>query len=200
MRLRLPLAAGGLLAALHGLAPTPSFTPAAALPHPAAPRAERSCKPSGPLQVELEPAPARADGSVELHWSIRPVLELSDVHWSVEVPEGVLLVEGTRTGDARGERGAPTVGRLRVFVPATLDRAEVALRVTAGFLGSDHRGERFVERTEVRRAVAWGVPAHADGLAPAVVQHDPVAGTSEAVVFLPARAASPGDRTPEERR
>lgn len=177
----------GLLAAPHPLALRPASLPEA---HPSPPRKDASCKPSGPLAVELTAQAPRSDGSVDLTWSVRPVLPMSGLTWRVEASDDVLVLGGRLAGTARRERGEHTEGRLRVLVPSSLDRAAVTLVVTGTFLGSDEHGERFDERVEVRRAVTWGESAP---VGPLVTQRDARSGASERVVLLPARTATPSE-------
>lgn len=188
----------GLLVLVGGLRdlgrPSSCRPGATGLSSTTSPRVELSCKPSGPLEVRLHPERASTDGSVELAFDIRPVLDMMSVSWRLEVPSDAAILEGLRQGEAAAARDVRTRGRVRVRPPVGRDRAVLTLVVEGVFQDTDVDGSPIEERVEVERAVAWGELAP---VAPVVEQLDPLTGEIESLAVLPSVQA--GRRSGEGR-
>ena len=143
---------------------------------------DRSCKPDGPLRVELRPGTEGADGSLELAFTIQPELTMERVEWRIEAPPRARVLAGDARGSARPERDALTAGRVRVRVPDDARYTAVELVVVGHFAGADGLGQVTDERVEVVRAVSWGRP---EPVGPVATQLDG-RGERQRVVLLPA--------------
>ena len=152
-------------------------------------RADPSCKPSGPLAVELAVAGRRPDGALELSFSIRPVLSMQAVEWELELPADGRLVEGAAFGSATTERDDRTSARAVVWIPRGDGRTEVRLRVSGRFEATDELGGRRDEAVEVVRAVSWG---RHDPVGRVFSQRDPRSGAVESMVALASFERSAG--------
>lgn len=119
----------------------------------------RACKPQAPLAVSFDVTPvAGADGLLRVRLEIEPRIELSEVRWSVEVPDGVAALGATQ-GWADARLNAPTHGSLLLDVagvttalavgPGRPSAAELAL-VVHGTLPGDEGAESFTRRLVVR--------------------------------------------------
>jgi hypothetical protein len=153
------------------------------------PTLQRSCKPSGPVEIRLEPLAELPDGSIELLLSMRPVLPLQSMDWRLEMPYDVALVEGPRSGRGALAVDAVTMRTVRVRVPDRRTLRTVTLVVDAAFTGSDEHGATWREPVSVRTSVSWG---ERDAVGAPGTRRVAATGELERTVVLPARVTSPG--------
>ena len=135
------------LVARPGSLPTPPALPALL--------AERSCKPSGPLRLEVAPT-RRSDGRVELALELEPLREARRLTWGLDLPEGVSLLGGEARGVASTQRASITRSTLTLDVPEGIAQGVLRVRAEGVFLGSDETGARFEEPVVVERRIRWG--------------------------------------------
>jgi len=156
----------------------------AAQSRPSAPEAactlEASCKPEAPIVVTLVPD-AATSGVVRAAFGIRPVLALSDVHWTWELSPDVRLVEGDAAGAAAGERGALTEREAAFSMPND-GRYHEAKLIVSGLLAHGGEVEGEPEPVTVVRTLSWGQP---DPVTPVVWSPDAETGTLVEVAVVP---------------
>lgn len=145
------------------------------------PVVDRSCKPSGPLDVSLVAADGGVGPIVELAFGIRPVRELRDVRWALELPDDASWLSGALAGDAAGARDALTEGRVRIGLPADGRFRRARLTVQATFDTIDEWGVTTPEPFAVSRTLSWGRP---EPVGPVVLTRDGSSGELAPVVSL----------------
>jgi len=164
----------------------------AASPRPSAPEASctpevsASCKPEAPIVVTLVPD-AATSGVVRAAFGIRPVLALSDVHWTWELSPDVRLVEGDAAGAAAGERGALTEAEVAFSLPNDGRHHEAKLVVSGQLVRPEPAegqaaAEAEPETVTLLRTLSWGEP---EPVTPVVWSPDAETGTLVEVAVVP---------------
>jgi hypothetical protein len=126
-------------------------------------RVDSSCKPLGPVVLELDARSMDTSGGIPLEFSLRPLLEMESLDWRWEVSPELTVLSGERDGTAATARGEASDGRLVVVEPANGRYGKATLVVSGVFTGSDETGATFDEPFEFQRSVTWGqVPIPAD--------------------------------------
>ncbi len=148
-----------------------------------APSAEHSCKPQAPIAVELVQLDEAA-GRVTLELSLRPVIELTGLSWTLSLPAGASLVEGPASGVGAPARGALTRERGVVALPGDSRHQRVLVEANGHFEGSDQDGPSGPETIVASAALNWGSP---EPDAPTALTVDPLSGEAELSVVLPSR-------------
>jgi len=143
---------------------------------------DRSCKPTGPIDVQIGPLARRVDGSFDVDFSINTRLPMQRLEWELSMPYEVSVLDGERRGSAALERGAVTKERVRLRAPGGRERREIELITRGVFLGSDETGARFEEPVTVVRRLTFGesVPVGRE-----VVSRDPISGEAETFAEIP---------------
>lgn len=121
-------------------------------------RADASCKPLGPVALTLEQTSGGAGGAAQLAFSLEPKRELASLRWELRCSEGVLPLEGAVSGEADPGRGNPSVGGVRVDVPADGAHHKVVLAAMGVFEAGDGDGAHWLEPFEVTATLRWGQP------------------------------------------
>lgn len=159
-----------------------------------------SCKPEAPIAVTLAVPGDGAAGVVRAAFSLRPVLELAELHWSWELSQDVRLVEGAEAGAGAPQRGLLTEGEVGLQLPNDGLHHTARLVVTGVLRGGEPdaaaAAEPEPELVTVVRTLSWGEP---DPVTPTVLSFD--ADTGALVEFavvptthVPAPAATPAGR------
>lgn len=139
-----------------------------------------SCKPEAPIAVTLEVPDDGAVGEVRARFSLRPVLELAELHWSWELSQDVRLVEGVQAGAAAPQRGVLTEGEVGLQLPNDGLHHTARLVVTGELRGG---GETDApEPVTVVRTLSWGEP---DRPTLTVLSPDADTGTLVEVAVVP---------------
>jgi|GEM_PF-3899528 len=115
---------------------------------------ERSCKPQAPIEATLESTAADDAGVVELAFAVTPHADAGALGWSLVLPPGAELLDGTAAGTLPA--GSPGSGPLvaRVRLPDGDAGARVTLQVDSELLPA--AGAAPGERVRVLRALTWG--------------------------------------------
>lgn len=120
------------------------------------PLVERSCKPYGPVVLELEARSMDSTGGIPVEFLLRPILELKRLDWHWEFSPALSVLTGDLDGDAETARGVSSEGRVVVIAPPTGVFARATLVVSGVFTGSDETGATFDEPFRFERSVTWG--------------------------------------------
>ncbi|GJM20857.1 MAG: hypothetical protein DHS20C15_07720 [Planctomycetota bacterium] len=178
--------AAGVCLALTGLVSFSDPAPSAASPTPPVasrqpdlapsmvPVSPLACEPGSPLQVTLLQSEGVSAGRAELSFEIRPQAEVQDLRWEWVLPQGLIVLEGARSGSAvvEAELGAESgveltsslrdvgeqVGALSVDLPHDGIGRGVMLRVSAFIEGSNELGETWLEPVVEERTAMFGEP------------------------------------------
>lgn len=117
------------------------------------------CKPSGPVAVLFE-REGGAGNLCILRFSLRPLVDMESVEWSLRLPDGAALLAGIASGGATTAKGAVTEGWATVLLPAG-PYFEIHLETKAALTVLDARGERVRELVRERETLSLGVPPRA---------------------------------------
>ena len=152
-----------------------------------------SCKPEAPIAVALQ-ADGGSGGRLRAAFSLRPVLELTELRWAWELSPDVRLVEGQAGGSGAGAMGALTEGEVALNVPGD-GRHHTARLVVTGLLARGGEPDQ-PEPVTVVRTLSWGEP---EPVAPMVLSPDADSGTLVRVAVVPtthvpAPASAPAGR------
>jgi hypothetical protein len=97
-------------------------------------------------------------GETQIHWSIRSTINLTTLSYTIELPAGATLIQGSLTGSADPGAGATTRGVLTIDLGTGSGFRECALITTASFLANGPTGP-MPETAMDEAAVFWGVPS-----------------------------------------
>jgi hypothetical protein len=157
-----------------------------------------SCKPEAPIAVTLTVPDDGATGVVRAAFSLRPLLDLADLHWSWELSPDVRLVEGAEAGAGLPQRGLLTEGEAGLLLPNDGRHHTARLVVTGVLRGGepDPAAAAEPELVTVERTLSWGEP---DPVTLVVLSPDADTGTLVEVAVVPtthvpAPAAKPAGR------
>ena len=124
---------------------------------------DRTCKPSGPIDVELLQLTDIAGGSMEIELRLTPVLPMQQLSWRLQLGPGMQLLKGPQNGRMAQGLAARSLKteRMRISMPSNLRAGfqQLSVEVSGVFQGSDAVNGPGPERVLVKRSLSWGEPA-----------------------------------------
>lgn len=133
--------------------------PAAPVTADVLPVVEHSCKPLGPVALELDARPMDGSGGIPVEFTVRPLLEMKSLDWRWEISPELVVLEGELDGEAAPARGEISAGRVVLLEPKAGRHAKATLVVSGVFTGSsDDSDETWDEPFFFERSVSWGEP------------------------------------------
>jgi len=117
---------------------------------------ELSCKPLGPVALQLDALSMDQSGGIPLEFTLRPLLEMQSLDWRWELSPELVVLNGELDGEAATARGETSNGRVVLIEPPAGRYGKATLVVSGVFTGSDETGATFDEPFEFRRSVSWG--------------------------------------------